>query len=212
MSHLSRINVPNLLISKRSKFIVASVLTLGCTVGSPILAAAATTSTTISSSIGSVISLLSSSGTVNVNVTPTSGGAQTIGSDTVTVSTNDASGYTLQLAETTATSALTSGGNTLPASSATQAYPAAMTVNTWGYRVDGIGGFGAGPTSTASSAAISGSIKFAAVPATASPSTIKTTSGTATSDTTTVWYGVAANTSQASGTYTNSVTYTATAN
>jgi hypothetical protein len=166
----------------------------------------------VSSNIGSVISLLSTSGTVNANVSPTGSGAQTIASDIVTVSTNDASGYTLQLGETTATSNMVSGGNTLPASSGTQTTPAAMSVNTWGYRVDGIGGFGAGPTSTASSAAISGSIKFAAVPATASPNTIKTTSGTASNDTTTVWYGVAANTSQASGTYTNSVTYTATAN
>ncbi len=87
-----------------------------------------------------------------------------------------------------------------------------MSVNTWGYRVDGIGGFGAGPTSAQSSAAISGSIKFAAVPATGSPNTIKTTTGTASSDTTSVWYGIAANTTQPNGTYTNSVTYTATAN
>ncbi|MBW4062073.1 hypothetical protein HJC99_05875, partial [Candidatus Saccharibacteria bacterium] len=46
----------------------------------------------------------------------------------------------------------------------------------------------------------------------ASPNTLKTTSGTASNDTTTVWYGVAADTTQPSGTYTNSVTYTATAN
>ena len=87
-----------------------------------------------------------------------------------------------------------------------------MATNTWGYRVDSLGGFGSGPTSSQNSAAISGSIKFAAVPATASPNTLKTTSGTASNDTTTVWYGVAADTSQPSGTYTDSVTYTATAN
>ncbi len=175
-------------------------------------AAFATTSTTINSVISPVITLFSSSGTVNANVLPTGGGAQTIASDTVTVSTNDASGYTLQLAETGASSALTSGSNTIPASSGTQTVPAAMAVNTWGYRVDGIGGFGAGPTTGASNTAISGSIKFAAVPATGSPNTIKTTATTASNDTTSVWYGVAADTSQPSGTYTNSVTYTATAN
>jgi len=179
--------------------------------GTPIIAAASTSSTTISSSIGSVISLLSTSGTVNVNVTPTGSGAQTIASDTVTVSTNDAAGYTLQLGETTATTALTSGGNTIPASTATQTTPAAMSVNNWGYRVDGVGGFGATTTTPQSSAAI-GAIKFAGVPASGSPNTLKTTSSSASSDTTTVWYGVAANTSQASGTYTNSVTYTVTAN
>lgn len=173
---------------------------------------ALTASTTISSNISAVLSVLTSNGTVNANVTPTASGAQTVASDTVTVSTNDAAGYTLQVAETGAGSAMTSGGNSIPASGGTQTTPVAMATNTWGYRVDGVGGFGAGPTTAQSNGAISGSIKFAAVPATASPNTIKTTAGTATNDTTTVWYGVAANTSQPSGTYTNSVTYTAVAN
>ena len=197
---------------KRAKLWLPGVVLGGIILGSPLLAGATTASTTISSNISSVISLLSTSGTVNVNVTPTGSGAQTISSDTVTVSTNDASGYTLQLGETTAASALTSGGNTIAASSGTQTTPAVMSANTWGYRVDSVGGFGAGTTSSQSSAAISGTIKFAAVPATASPNTIKTTAGTASGDTTAVWYGVAANTSQPSGTYTNSVTYTVTAN
>jgi len=178
----------------------------------PAVSYALTTSTTINSVISPVLTLLSSNGTVNANVLPTGAGAQTIASDTVTVSTNDAAGYTLQLAETGASGNLVSGGNTIAGSSGSQAVPAVMAVNTWGYRVDGIGGFGAGPTSSASNAAISGTIKFAAVPATASPNTIKTTATTASNDTTTVWYGVAANTTQPSGTYTNSVTYTATAN
>src|SRR5581483_3920557 len=134
---------------------------------------ALTTSTTISSQISSVISLLTSNGTVNVDVVPSGGGSQTIASDTVTVSTSDSSGYTLTLAETGAASSLTSGGNTIPHSAGSQASPVAMAVNTWGYRVDNIGGFGAGPTSGQSSAAI-GAIKFAAVPASGSPNTIKT--------------------------------------
>jgi hypothetical protein len=197
------------------KTIKIAALSLGSAfliIGATAVVSALQTSTTISSDISPVISLLTSSGTVNVDVVPSASGAQTIASDTVTVSTNDASGYTLQLAETGATSTLTSGSNTIPHSSGSLASPVAMAVNTWGYRVDGIGGFGAGPTSGQSSQAISGTIKFAAVPATASPDTLKTTSGVATNDTTSVWYGVAANTSQASGTYTNSVTYTATTN
>jgi hypothetical protein len=190
---------------------VVGVLAVSAILASPSLAAAATTATTVSSQINSVISLLSSNGTVNVNVTPTASGAQTIASDTVTVSTNDGSGYTLQLAETGAGSTMTSGGNSIPASAGTQASPIAMVANTWGYRVDTVGGFGTGPTSSATNQALAAT-KFAAVPATASPNTIKTTSSSASSDTTTVWYGVAATTAQAAGTYTNSVTYTVTAN
>lgn len=180
--------------------------------GTTAVVSALTASTTISSVISPVISLLTTNGTVNVNVVPTAPGAQTLSSDTATVSTNDASGYTLQLAETGAGSTLLSGSNTIPASSGSQTTPVVMAANTWGYRVDGLGGFGAGPTSGQTSAAISGTIKFAAVPATGSPNTLKTTSGVASNDTTTVWYGVAADTGQPSGTYTNSVTYTATTN
>lgn len=178
----------------------------------PSNAGALTTTTTISSAIGKVISLLTSNGTVNIDATPTGTGVQTIASDTVTVSTNDTAGYTLKLGETTASGNLVSGANNIAGVSGTQAAPVAETANTWGYRVDGVGGFGAGPTSGASNAAISGTIKFAPVPATASPDTLKTTAATAANDTTTVWYALAVNTTQPSGTYTNSVTYTATTN
>jgi hypothetical protein len=181
-------------------------------IGATAAVSALTATTTVSSNVSSVISLLTTDGTVNVDVIPSGSGAQTVASDTVTVSTSDTSGYTLSLAETGASSSLVSGGNTIPASSGSQTAPVAMATNTWGYRVDGIGGFGAGPTASQSSTAISGSVKFAAVPATGSPNTLKTTSGTAANDTTAVWYGVAADTTQPAGTYTNSVTYTATAN
>jgi hypothetical protein len=179
--------------------------------GSAVVVQADSASTTVSSNIAAVISLLTTSGTVNVNVTPSGSGAQTIASDTVTVSTSDTAGYTLQLADTGAQSGLVSGGNTIVASSGTPASPVSMTTNTWGFRVDSLGGFGAGPTTAQSSTAI-GAIKFAAVPATGSPATIKTTASTASNDTTTVWYAVAADTSQPAGTYTDSVTYTAVSN
>jgi hypothetical protein len=199
-------------IYRRLRIVVVGVLFLGVAFGSTAIVGASTANTTISSVISPVLSVFTTNGTVNANVTPTSGGAQTIASDTVTISTNDSSGYTLELAESSAVTNLVSGSNTIPTSTGTQTTPVVMAVNTWGYRVDSLGGFGAGPTSSQNSAAISGTIKFAGVPASGSPNTLKTTSGVATNDTTTVWYGVAANTSQPSGTYTNTVTYTATTN
>lgn len=177
----------------------------------PVAAGASTANTTISSVISPVIGVFTTSGTVNVDVAPSGAGAQTIASDTVSVSTNDSAGYTLKLAEATIQTALVSGSDTIPASSGSQASPVAASANTWGYRVDGIGGFGAGPTSSASNQPI-GSVKFAAVPATASPNTIKTTSSPGANDTTTVWYQVSADTNTPSGTYTNTVVYTAVAN
>lgn len=199
------------LIKKNQKALLAAAMLAGV-VGLPTVAGAATTSTTINSAISSVISVFTSNGTVTANVTPTGAGAQTIASDTLTVSTNNTLGYTLQIADSDATTTLTSGSDTIAASSGSQGTPVAQSANTWGYRVDGVGGFGAGPTSSQNSAAISGTIKFAGMPASSSPNTIKTTSATASNDTTTVWYGVAANTSQPTGTYSDTITYTATAN
>ena len=190
---------------------ISAVALLLAVFAMPAAAGAATSNSTISSNIGSIITAFTSGPTVNVNVTPSASGAQTIASDTVTVSTNDALGYTLQISDSDAAVTLVSGGNNVAVNGGTPASPIAQTANKWGWRVDGLSGFGAGPTSGQSSAAI-GAIKFASMPASSSPSTIKTTATTATNDTTTVWYGVSADTSQPSGTYTDTVTYTATAN
>jgi hypothetical protein len=198
-------------LSRMKRYVVSGIALLMVLLSPAVVFASTTATTTISSQVSSVISL-STSGTVNINVTPSGAGVQTIANDVVTVSTNDTAGYTLQLGETGAGTTLLSGSNTIAADSGTQTTPTAETAGTWGYRVDSIGGFGAGPTTSASNAAISGSIKFAGVAASGSPNTIKTTATTATNDTLSVWYGVAVNTSQPSGTYTNSVTYTATAN
>lgn len=177
----------------------------------PVAVGAATANTIISSDISGVIGLFTTSGTVNVDVAPSGAGAQTIASDTVTVSTNNVAGYNLKLAEAGASSDLVSGSDTIPASAGTQASPVVAAVNTWGYRVDGVGGFGAGPTTAASNQAI-GARTFAAVPATGAPNTLKSTSAPATNDVTTVWYQVTANTSTPPGTYTNTVIYTAVTN
>jgi hypothetical protein len=176
------------------------------------IVSAATANTTINSTISSVISV-STSGTVTLNVLPTGSGSQTIGSDTVTVNTNDVAGYTLTLSSTSSsTSALASGGNTIPASSGTQASPVVQSANTWGYCVSSIGGFSTFCPSVGVSNQAIGSNKFAGVPLSAAANTIATTATTATNATTTVWYAVAANSSQASGLYTGTVVYTATAN
>lgn len=197
-------------LSINRNIVAASVVTaLGlAAVITPVVAQAA--DTTINSQIGSVVSLFTTSGTVDVNVTPTAAGAQTIAKDTVTVSTNGP-GYTLQLANKDTNTSLVSGSNTIQAATGTQAAPAALTAGQWGYRVDGVGGFGAGPTSATSSAALS-NLTFAGVPASGSANTLKNTSTSATNDITSVWYSVAADTNQASGLYTDIVTYTAVSN
>lgn len=192
--------------------ITGGALALMLVAVAPIAASAASqnASTTINATVGSVISV-STGSTVSISLTPTAGGVVSSASDTVTVSTNNAAGYTLSLANNDATTTLASGGNTIAAHTGTQGSPTALAANTWGYRVVGVGGFGASAYSAESNNGSSSST-WAGVPATSSPNTIKTTASTASGDTTTVWYGVRADSTKVGGTYTDTVTYTATTN
>lgn len=186
-----------------------TVLSAGV-LASATFAVSSTANTTVNATIASTISI-SSSGTVNLAITPTASGSATSASDTVSVSTNDSSGYTLQLADADTNTNLVNGANNIPASSGTFASPATLADNTWGYRVDGAGNFGSG-TTTAQSNAASLNGTWAGVPSSSSPATLKATATTASGSTTTVWYGAMANTSMPNGTYTDTVTYTATGN
>lgn len=156
---------------------------------------------------------VTTNGTVNFTMTPTVAGVYSTKSDDVTVSTNSSTGYTLSLGDSDTTTSLTSGANNITASSGSQASPATLATNTWGYRVDGLSGFGAGPTSAQDNVS-SSSYTFAGVPASDQTThTIKTTSSAANPpDTTTVWYGVHVDTTKPGGTYIDQVTLTAVTN
>lgn len=194
---------------KKTLTTVAAMVALGT---SPLLASAAvdTGSTTINATIGAAISM-TTSGTVPISVIPTGVGAASSNSDTVTVSTSNSTGYQLSLSNGDTTTSLAGpSGNTLAAHSGTYAVPSTLANNTWGYRVDGAP-FGAGPTTAETNQAnLSGT--WSGVPSSASPQILKTTGGVASADVTTVWYGVKVDTTKPSGTYTDSVTYTAVTN
>lgn len=193
---------------------VAAIAVVGVAV-SPVVASAATANTTINATIAAVISVATSS-TVAISLTPTSGGVVSSNSDTVTVNTNDTLGYVLTVADSDATTTLSSGANSMSASTGTKTAPITLANNTWGFAVvtgtTGIGtnGFDASYSTETNNA--SSTSKWAGMPATGSPMMLKTTAATATNDTTTVWYAVKATSSQPNGTYTDTVTYTATAN
>lgn len=158
------------------------------------------------------ISLLTT-GLVALNVTPTGSGVNTTAKDEVTVSTDATTGYTLTFTDSDTDTTLASGGNTIPASAGTQAGPITLAMNSWGYRVDGLAGFGAGPTSAQASDP-STAYTFAGVPASDQTAhTLKVTAVAANPpDVTEIWYGVRLDTTKQSGTYTGSVTYTAVTN
>ena len=106
--------------------------------------AANATTTVITSVISPVISFSNSNGTVNLNVTPgAANGNQTTSSDSITILSNDSSGYNVYLSNNSATNGTL--GDVIAASS--NSSPLALAADTWGYREDGFGSFGAGPTS-----------------------------------------------------------------
>lgn len=162
---------------------------------------------------GSCTITLTSSGTVNVNVAPTPGGRCTVQSDTPSVLTDSTAGYSLTMTTSTTNNAMVSGSGSIAASSGTAASPVTLATNSWGYRVDSLAGFGAGPTSSQNSGNTP-SVTFAGVPASnQAPTPVASSSGPANpAVNTTVWYGICADASVASGTYTTTVTYTAVTN
>lgn len=156
---------------------------------------------------------VTSNGNVSLNVTPTASGSCTIQNDNVAVLTDDTNGYTLTVADNSTNTALINGAMTISASPSTIANPAALAINSWGYRVDSLGSFGGGPTTSQSNVS-PGSTLFAGIKANDQPAdTIASVSGAADpAITTTVWFGACANTNVTSGSYTTQVLYTAVAN
>lgn len=174
-----------------------------------VLAATASSNTVINGTVGSTITVTSGA-TVAINTTATTASAVlSSASNSVQVTTNNATGYTLGLSIVSGApnTNLVSGSYTIAASTNTMAAPAVLADDTWGFRVDGQGGFGAG-TTTAETNSTSSTTTWAGVTDTAQ--TIKTTTTPAAADSTTVWYAMKVSPTKPSGTYTNTVTYTAT--
>ena len=156
---------------------------------------------------------LTSSTTIAANVTPGGSTTCTVVKDEVSVRTGSSSGYSLQVNDADADTALNrSGGGAIAAVSGSRSSPVTLTANKWGYRVDGIAGFGAGPTTAASNVTVP-ALSFSAVPAFGSSDVIAIkTSAANVAEITPVWYGLCSNTSIPTGSYGNTVVYTAITN
>ncbi len=170
------------------------------------------TNTTVGLTVNPVLISYSSGPTVTLGaITPDTTGRQSAASDLVSANTNDGAGLTITLQENSAvTTDMVSGSNTIATGAGTPASPATLPNGRWGWRIDSLSGFGAGPTSTISSAAPS-ALTYAGIPANGSPFTIHSTA-TNGSTSSTVWYSARVNNAQASGAYQTTVTYTITTN
>ncbi len=157
---------------------------------------------------------ITSSSTVTLNVTPVVGSTKcTVDKDAISVTTGASVGYTMTLSSTSSGVTLpgASNGGTINAVSSSYASPASLGVNTWGYRIDSTGSFGAGPTSTLANGSVP-SETYAPMAPLASAQTIRTTSVAAAPSDTDVWYGVCVDTSIPADTYSRNVVYTAMTN
>ena len=156
---------------------------------------------------------LTSNGSISLNITPTSSGACTINSDSASVLTDDSNGYTLTLADISTSTALTNVAATIATTSGTVSSPTSLSGNSWGYRVDSLGGFGSGPTTSQSNISRPSTTFAGIVASDQTADTIATTSGAADpAVSTTVWYGACADTTASAGAYTTTVLYTAVSN
>lgn len=193
----------------------AALATAVATAPVTVSAASQTANTTINATVNAVISM-STASPVALSMTPSGSGVVTSASDTVTVSTNNTLGYNLTVADSDATTTLTSGANNFTATSGTKTAPIALTNGTWGFAVatgtTGIGTNGFDASYSTETDNTTSTSKWAGMPASGSPMLLKSTSTTASSDATTVWYAAKASVSQPTGTYTDTVTYTATTN
>lgn len=204
----------------RRFFVVALVALMTLVIIGPGIARANTTDSAAygsggygNCSYGSCTITLTSSGTTNVNVVPNTAGKCTVQSDVASVLTDNPTGYSLTMTTSTTNNAMTSTSGSIPTSTGTAASPIILAMNTWGYRVDGLSGFGAGPTSAINSGSTP-STTFAKVPPSDQAGTQVASSSNAANPAvnTTVWYGVCANSAIPAGSYTVTVTYTAVTN
>lgn len=195
-------------ISKNIKKTAIISLVVGF-VAVPLAAYAQEDNTIVTANISSTISMTTSED-VAINVMPAVGGSQSSNSDTISVSTNGSSGYTLTLENADTDTELEGGIDDIAAHTGTLAAPTALSDNTWGYAVAGEGGFDGSYTQFTDDT--SSATLWAGVPALGSGDTIKITNDPAPNDTTTVWYSVKVDTSKPDGEYTDTVLYTATAN
>lgn len=178
-------------MNKKITYKVSSALAITAVLLSPVMAGAAQDTSTVQTTVNSVISVESAATVLIPAVTPDADGEISSASDTITVNSNDPDGYDLTV-ENDATLTMTgSDGGTLAKTAGTYGTPAALSANSWGYRLSGF---------TVDT--------YAGVEQT--PQNIKSTAAVANNDTTSITYGVNVNTSVPAGVYTDSVTYTAT--
>ena len=166
---------------------------------------------------GAYYANITSSGAVNINIDATPDGYGKVGKDELTIDTNATAGYKLYLS--TASGAAGNGlylsgdpTTAITATTGTLSEPSKLATNTWGFAPSRLNDSATPATYTDADAdAQTGSAVFAGVPVYGSEDIIYTNTSPSTAGTNSVdvYYGVNASTALPSGTYSNTVVYTA---
>lgn len=178
---------------KNTKIIILGLAVIVATAVLPLTALADTQDVTVNAHINSSISAMTATvPTVDINsVVP---GVTKEASTTIKITSNN--GYKLSIKDKDADLNLVKGSDNIAASANTFAAPNTLATNTWGYRVVGVPAFGTN--------------KYAGI--TAVDQQIAAVAGPVTDSSTEVFFGVNVDATKPSGTYTDVVTFTATAN
>ena len=160
--------------------------------------------TDISVDVNSSLSITTDAagGELIIPVSPVPSGALSYLDLEVDVSTNNLTGYTLSMntkIENTALINQSNSSHTIPSTTYPKASPGTLTANTWGYHVWPLG-------------QTTSSTTFSALPPLSAPQIITVTNAPSPSSITTLTFGVNVDTTLISGTYKNTVVFTATSN
>ena len=153
-------------------------------------------SSDISVEVDAVMAITTNTPTLSIPIMPTPSGTLAMNDLTVTVSTNNQTGYTLSMNSETEDTDLAhiTMPDAIPSTTAPFATPAALGVNTWGYSL------AASPSN------------FSAIPALSAPYTIASTAAPGQNSATGVTFGANIDSTVAAGTYLSTMVFTATAN
>jgi hypothetical protein len=143
--------------------------------------------------VNSYIGLTTTAPTTIV-LTPTATSASGESTSSAIVNTNNSTGYTLTVQMNADASTLSNGTATIAAGAAAGGDVTNLTDNTWGFKGGDITAYTEMPTDAGPAA------------------TLKATTGTASGEQTVTTFGAKVNNTQATGTYTGTVKFTATAN
>ena len=155
------------------------------------------TDTTVTATIEPVLSMSLNTNAIDLNIIPSSAGTEEYGSVTLTVDTNNSTGYQLTMSSTSP-NLIGNNANSIPTiSGATSSSPLALDVNTWGWYADSFGSFNQ---------------TYISLPDTGNELLVRQTNTNGLADRTIAYFGAKLNLSTPADTYSNTITFTAITN